>query len=335
MHNQQETGLTITETTNLWLQYNTESMDICVKRYILAHMEDNEIKSLITYALNISEQHIQKIKIFFDQEKYPLPTGFTDDDVNINAPRLYSDTFWLMYIQAMAATGMPNYALALNTSTRSDVRSYFTQCSVDAVDLFNKSKDILLLKGLLVIPPLTPTLSKTELIKKPDLLLNLFGKRTTLNGLEISHIFYNLQKIDMSIALQIGFIQVTRSERIKDFFTKLQNNVSKKHSDIFSAILMDDNITPPKKWASEVTNSTVAPFSDKLMLSHVTMLLRSAVLYYGTALSACVRKDLVANYTAFIAKDLMVFEDASEIMIDERWMELPPQTIDHEALSKT
>jgi hypothetical protein len=98
---------------------------------------------------------------------------------------------------------------------------------------------------------------------------------------------------------------------------------------------MDDNITPPKKWASEVTNSTVAPFSDKLMLSHVTMLLRSAVLYYGAALSACVRKDLVANYTAFIAKDLMVFEDASEIIIDERWMELPPQTIDHEALSRT
>jgi hypothetical protein len=33
MQNQHETRLTITETTNLWYQYGTETMDICVKKY--------------------------------------------------------------------------------------------------------------------------------------------------------------------------------------------------------------------------------------------------------------------------------------------------------------
>jgi hypothetical protein len=335
MQNQHGTGLTITETTNLWMQYNTESMDICVKRYILAHMEDIEIKSVIEHALNLSEQHIQKIKNFFEQEKYPLPTGFTDEDVNLNAPRLFSDTFWLMYIQIMAAIGMPDYALALNTSSRSDVRSYFTQCIDEAVELFNKSKDILLLKGLLVVPPATPMHTKTEKIKKPDSLINLFNKRRPLNGFEVSHIFYNLQKIDVSIALKIGFIQVVRSKEIKEFMTRVLNDAGKKHSQILSTILQDDNITPPKTWESDVSNSTIAPFSDKLMMSHVAVLLRSAILYYGAALSSCIRKDLAANYMAFITKNLMVSEDAAEIMIREGWMEQPPQAIDHEALSKT
>jgi hypothetical protein len=334
MQNQNETRLTITETTNLWMQYNAESMDICVKRYILAHMEDNEIKSVIEYALNLSEQHIQKIKNFFEQEKYPLPTGFTDEDVNLNAPRLYSDTFWLMYIHIMAAIGMPDYVLALNTSSRSDVRSYFTKCIAEAVELFNKSKDILLLKGLLVVPPMTPMLIKTEIIKKTDPLTNLFGKRIPLNGLEVSHIFYNLQKLDVSIALKIGFIQVVRSKEIKDFMTRVLNDAGKKHIHILSTILQDDNITPPKTWESDVSNSTIAPFSDKLMMNHVIMLLRSAILYYGTSLPNCIRKDLAANYTAFITKDLMVSEDAVEIMIGNGWMEQLPQSIDHEALSK-
>jgi hypothetical protein len=71
MQNQDETGLTISETTNLWMQYNSESMDICIKRYILAHMEDIEIKSVVEHAFNLSKQHIQKIKNFFEQEKYP------------------------------------------------------------------------------------------------------------------------------------------------------------------------------------------------------------------------------------------------------------------------
>jgi hypothetical protein len=252
---------------------------------ILAHMEDIEIKSVIEHALNLSEQHIQKIKNFLDQEKYPLPTGFTDEDVNLNVPRLYSDTFWLMYIQIMAAIGMPDYALALNTSSRSDVRSYFTQCNADALALFNKAQDLLLLKGLLVTPPPTPMIAKTELIKKPDLLINLFGKHTTLNGLEISHIFYNLQKIDVAIALEIGFLQVVGSKEIKE--------------------LIDDNITPPKTWASEVTSSTIAPFSDKLMMSHIALLLKAAVLFHGAALSSCIRKDLAAG------QKLKVYEQAS------------------------
>jgi hypothetical protein len=335
MKNLHETRLTITETTNLWMQYNSECMNICITRYILVHMEDIEIKSVIELALNLSEQHIQKIKSFFEQEEYPLPSGFTDEDVNLNAPRLYSDSFWLMYIQIMAALGMPDYALALDTSSRSDVRSYFSQCSAEASDIYNKSKDILLLKGLLVLPPTTPKVTKTELIKKTDSLINLFGKRTPLNGLEISHVFYILQKIDLAITLEIGFLQVVQSKEIKEFMTRLLNDVSKKHGDILSTILMDDNITPPRTWASEVTNSTTAPFSDKLIMYHMALFLRSAVLYYGAALSACIRKDLAVNYTAFISKDLVVSEDAQEILIRVGWMEQPPQAIDHEALSKT
>ena len=137
------------------------------------------------------------------------------------------------------------------------------------------------------------------------------------------------------MALEIGFIQVVRSKEIKEFMTRVLNEVSKKHSHILNTILMEDNISFPAIWTSDVTNSTTAPFSDKLMMFHVSMLLNSTIFFYGAALSTCMRKDLASNYMAFISKDLVVSEDAAEIMIDQKWLEQPPQTINHEALSNT
>jgi hypothetical protein len=153
MENQPKVQLTATEITSLWQQFILESLDICLKKYVLVHMEDDDIRSVFKYAISLSENHIEKVKYFFNQEKYPLPIGFTDKDVNLDAPRLFSDVFWLMYIHIMTANGLPNYSLAITTAVRSDIRDYFSQCNTEATELYNKSIDVLLSKGLFIRPP--------------------------------------------------------------------------------------------------------------------------------------------------------------------------------------
>lgn len=75
-----------------------DSMSICVYKYFLKIVGNNEIKPILELALQLSKEHIKKITEFLKGAK--LPMGFTENDVNLNAPRLFSDqlfSFLLLY----------------------------------------------------------------------------------------------------------------------------------------------------------------------------------------------------------------------------------------------
>ena len=44
---------------------------------------------------DLSNQHFTELTNLFNQEELTIPDGFTDNDVNINAPRLFADSFYL------------------------------------------------------------------------------------------------------------------------------------------------------------------------------------------------------------------------------------------------
>lgn len=103
---------------------------------------------ILQQTLDLAKQHITEITDFFNQAGLPIPDGFTDDDVNINAPRLFSDSFYLAYLSYMARVAMHNYTLILNQIARYDIRDYFTKRIYDSIDLYNKSVDLRLSKGI-------------------------------------------------------------------------------------------------------------------------------------------------------------------------------------------
>lgn len=51
-----------------------------------------------------------KIKEFFTKEELPIPKGFTDEDVVVEAPPLFTDTFMIIYIHVMSVHGMTRYS---------------------------------------------------------------------------------------------------------------------------------------------------------------------------------------------------------------------------------
>lgn len=50
--------LTASELSYLRTSFMADSMSVCVLKYFLVHMNDSTIKSLISNALKLSEQHI-------------------------------------------------------------------------------------------------------------------------------------------------------------------------------------------------------------------------------------------------------------------------------------
>ncbi|MGG3883011.1 DUF3231 family protein [Brevibacillus panacihumi] len=144
------------EQGKLWATYVGNTMSICVLNYMLKHVEDQEIKTILENALHLSEQFAQSIHKIFVQEKFPIPVGFTNEDVDLTAPRLFEDEFYLHYLKYVAKAGISLYGIAVPLVTRSDIRQFFTNSMDQTVNLINQVTTVLLKKGYLTKPPYIP-----------------------------------------------------------------------------------------------------------------------------------------------------------------------------------
>ncbi|MEY2192084.1 DUF3231 family protein [Neobacillus sp. BF23-41] len=317
----------------IWSQYLNDSMSRCVLRYLLNDAKDEDTRALLQFALQLSETHIERTKQFLTQENYPIPIGFTDEDVTVNAPSLFTDTFKVIYLQIMSIHGLTRYAGATSVSIREDVRKYLIECTSQTLELYDRVTTVALSKGILSKPPTFNNKQKIDFIRKQNYLTGWFGKRRPINAIEISGAHLNMQKTMLKMVLELGFSQVCQSKEVREFFERARK-LCKRHFHILGLMLEEDNLHEPRIFESEVTDSTVPPFSDKLMLFHVATLLSAALGYYGEALSMCQRRDLSADYARMNMEIALIAEDGMNLLIENGWMEQLPTATDHENLAK-
>jgi uncharacterized membrane protein YtjA (UPF0391 family) len=328
-------SLTSGELANLWTQYMNDSLSICVLSHSINKIQDEDIKEILQFALSIAEPHIIKIKEFLQQENYPVPEGFTlDQDINLNAPPIFSDTFMLVYMHIMTLHGMTGYAGAVGTSVRADQITYFIECNKEAMELYEKTVLLLLKKGLYSRTPHLNSPGKVDFVDSKSYLAGWFGKKRPLNALEISGLSFNMQKTAVKVVLEIGFGQVCTSKELQKYFNK-GRDICKKHFETFRSFLLKDNLSSPNLWISEVTNSTVPPFSDKLMLFHIVTLVSAAVGFYSAGLSVTQRRDIALEYTGLITEIGIYAEDGAQLLIKNGWLERPPMADDKDELSNS
>jgi hypothetical protein len=326
--------LTAGEIGQLWVQYLNDSASICVLSFFLEKAEDEEIKPLIKYALELSQSHIQKVTAILTEEKNVVPYGFSiKEDVDLSAPRLYSDSFVLNFLNQMSKIGLTTYAGSTAASVRSDIRSYYMECLTETMELFKKSTEILLSKGLFVRSPSLPNLEKVEFVKKQWFMLDVFGEKRPLTASETDNLFTNLQRNSLGVAALTGFSQVAENKDVKQFFVK-GLEIGNKHIQLFRGKLQESKLPAPMGWDSEITNSTTYTFSDKLMMFFTSGLINLSVGYYGTAVSQSPRGDISAMYNRLSMEVQMYAEDGANIMIKNGWMEQPPMASDRDELVK-
>lgn len=326
-----EDKLTAAELATLWSQYINDSLSLCVLRYFLSHVKDKEIRRVLEYALNLSESHIKKINGFLSRENHPIPIGFTEDDVNLDSPLLFSDTYMGVYIQIMSIHGGTRYTGALGNSTRKDIRKYMMQVINETMELYDRSTEVLINKGIIVKPPILNNHMENDFVKKQSYLTGWFGKRRPINAVEISGVYLNMQKTMGKIVLELGFSQVAKSKDVQKYMER-GRKLCCKHFDILSVMLQESHLNIPRTFEAEVTDSTIPPFSDKLMLFHISTLLSSAIGYYGEAMSMAQRRDLSASYAKMIIEIGVLAEDGMNLLIENGWFEQPPMATDHEGL---
>jgi hypothetical protein len=335
MQSENNIKLTAAEISGLWSAYMSDSLSICVLKYFLEKAEDPEIRSVVEYALELAQTHIVKLTAIFNGEGFPIPYGFKEDeDVDITAPKLFSDAYFIYYLKQWSSIGLDAYSLSLAIATRSDVFGYFSQCMEDSKKLLEKANNVLLSKGLYIKAPYVTTPKKVHFVEKQSFLTGWFGERRSLTTIEVSNLYGNLQRNVLAMTTFIGFSQVAKSKDLASLLLR-GKEIASKHIDIYSTVLKENDLPASMSWDNQVLDSTVSPFSDKLILFHVNSLAIGAIGYYGTSLASSSRRDLSAHYMRILVEVLKYTEDAAELLIENGWMEQPPIVVDHDKLAKT
>jgi hypothetical protein len=324
--------LTSTEVGKLWAIYGGNTMSKCVLNYFLHHIDDEEIKKVVDSALNLSESILQSIKEIFVQENFPIPIGLTEEDVNLDAPRLFSNEFYLYYLRYTGKVGLNMYSMAVPIVTREDIRDFFIKTLNSTVKLLTEVNATLMAKGLLMKPPVIPIPEQVDFVKKQNYLNGFFGDIRPLHALEIAHLYDNIDNNVTSKAILIGFSQVAKNETIRDFFIR-GKVMTNKHVESCSSHLQKGNLPSPPLLDHLVSESTISPFSDKLMLYHKIDMFSMKIRSYANALSLNGRRDIGGMYAKFLIDIRSYVDDGANILIDRGWMEQPPKAVDREQLA--
>jgi hypothetical protein len=324
--------LTAAEMGKLWATYMGNSMAKCILKYYLQHVEDPDIKTLLENALKLSVEFLNTTEEIFKKENFPIPKGFSEEeDININAPRLFQDEYYVHYLKYTAKAGMSIYNVAVPLVYRKDVEEFFIYCMDSTMALMKQIKEILMNKGLIIKPPIIPVPDKVEFVQH-QFLNGFFGDVRPLHALEITHLYDNIENNVTSKALIMAFSQVVKSEKIRDLFIK-GKDFTHKHIENYMAKLYNEDLPTPSFLDHLVTKSTFAPFSEKLMLFHKADMFSMKIRAFGNSAAVDGRHDIGIMYARSLMNISSFVEDAAKIMIENGWMEQPPYAVERNKLA--
>lgn len=326
--------LNASEVAGLWSTYQNDSMGLCMLDYFLTTVEEESISHLLKETRDHTDSQLGKIRELLDQDGYLIPIGFSKEDVNLNAPKLFTDTFVLIFLSYFGRLGLTAYGYTLSSSSREDVREFFTECITTNLNLYNRVSGLMLKKGILPRPSILYPESQIHFMKNEGLMQNLMGNSRPLLAIEISNLFNNVVSNGVGRAIMTGFRQVSSNKKIQDFMLR-GSEIATKHVDIFSSLLQQDELQTSITWDIEVTPSKIAPFSDKLMLFLTTALTAAGIANYALGIASSFRIDLATTYLRLSAEIGEYANDGTNLLIEHQWLEQMPSAVNREALVKT
>lgn len=327
--------LTTAEIGTLWTIYTENTALRCFYKHFFQYLQDVEIKSVIEEVLNLVETHIQKVKRIFEEENIPIPQGFSDNDVDLSAPALYTDLFALSFVYRGGQVIIPYYATSLTKVARMDVVDLLKECLSSESKLYKKVLYLMLSKGLYDRAPKMEYPTRVEFVKHNPTLINTWlGDRRPLNTLEIGELYSEVERNAIGLILLMGFIQVTKDKNIKEYLLK-GKKLAEKQIETCNKLLRENDNFIGFPTTMEVTNSTVSPFSERLIMFFVGSTNQVGISTLGYALSITMRKDISTHYALFIADIMNYGHDGLKLLIERGWMEKPPQPIDRNEFYKS
>jgi hypothetical protein len=331
----QKHALSSSELGTLWMTYQQKTMNQRMLEYFIEQADDNRAKEIMqdTHAKIIN--YVEEMKTIFKNEGAAIPVGYTEQDVNIGVPKLYDNMFDIMFLRLVTEISSGLHSLHINMAYRKDIILLYKELTAFAQSVYVDCVDYLQEKDVLPRPPALTMPKTVEFADGTNYMsgFNLFSEKRALNTVEVAHLYHVIESNIIGMQLITGFAQVANEPEVKKYFIKGKELAKQIVTDNTQVFLQSD-IQPPATWGANATDSTVAPFSDKLMMYCTSLFcsfgLGSTAL--GTAFS--LRSDLPLKM-ASEAKDILTYgRDGGRIMAKNGWLEEPPSMQDRNNLTK-
>ncbi|MBQ6446197.1 MAG: DUF3231 family protein [Bacillus sp. (in: Bacteria)] len=317
--------ITSSELATLWMTYQEKTMFLRMVEYFHAVSEGKKEQNFYESHLNKLAKEIKKIEAILQAEGAVVPNGFSEQDVNKQAPPLFQPTFALQIMRMLAEIGMGLHAIHLARSYRKDIIRLFQELSATTQHCYEECTELLIEKGALSCPPQVSMPEQVDMVVNTQYLkgTNIFGNKRVLNTVEVSFLYQSIESNSIGQQLITGFAQVTKDPELKKFFTQ-GKELSKKIITKLSKKLMDDDIQIPLAWVGSPTVSTIAPFSDKLMLYCISLFCSFGLGSNAIGTTFSLRKDLSATLIPLITNIYDYGVQGAELMAKKGYTEEPP-----------
>jgi hypothetical protein len=308
-------------------------MKMRVLELFLNQTEEKSYKSVIQFAQTVETKNRKRIEAVFQEEGAAIPIAFTEKDIDKSAPRLFDDNFQLMFIRLLSKILIGLYALHSGMSYREDIYRLYNDFTKDSMEIYNRTTQILLEKGVLVRPPGVPMPEKAEFVQGKSYLggLNPFAEKRVLNTVEIGLIYQALESNITGVQLMTGFAQAAENPEVKQYFIR-GRELAQKIVSVMSGLLTDSDLPAPSTWAGTVTASQVPPLSDKIMMYATNLLSMFGMGSNSVGAAFGFRGDLVAKMGKILVETFDFAKEGGKIMIEHGWMEEPPQAADRKVM---
>ncbi|MDG5789276.1 DUF3231 family protein [Evansella sp. AB-P1] len=322
----QNVRINASEMASLWNGYMSQTHNICMLKYFIEQTEDPDTKDFLQRTNATSMELVNECKSLLEKENVPVPTGFTDEDVNIHAPRLFSDSFFLMYVKNMLRAKIAVFGFMNTACKEKELRNYFKKGLDEGVASYDEVTDLMLEKGIYMKPPFIEPPEEVDFVEDKEYLDRqmLLKENRDLNAIEISHVFGNIEANMVGKLITKGFKQTADIKEVREFMEQGEE-MTEKRLKAMSKLLSEHDLPIPMASEPIVYRSTEAPFSDKLMMFQMTLLTAAAISEYATSLAASMRSDLVSTYMNAIKDTSKLALKGSALMIENNWLEQPPQ----------
>jgi len=270
--------------------------------------------------------YVEKIKTLFENEGAAIPIGFSSQDVNIHAPKLFENGFDIMFVRTIKEISMALYTLNMGNSYRTDVINIYKDLTAITQGCYNECTQYLLERDILTRPPFVPMPISCEYINDLNYLngFNLMGNARQMNTIEFSSIYHGMETNKIGMIIMSAFAQIAQEKEVQQYFHKGME-ISKKVVKEFSKTLLDDDISPTFSSGGNINNSKNSPFSDKLMMYCNFLLCNLSIGGNAFGFAFNLRNDLKMK-ALLIAKDVVDYaHEGTKLMVKNGWIEKPPE----------
>lgn len=330
-HEAENIRLTAAEISFLWNSYIMNSKSKYMLRYAAEKAQDKDIKSVLQWAVQLTEKSLEATEKVYKSANHPIPYAFKEEDVRLDADKLYSDRLMLRILKNFTSFGISHYSLAISKIARADVREIFNQGLLDSIALLNKMDEIAIEKGIFVRYPNMNIPKTIEFAQSHSIMGAFLGHNRPMSSMEVTWVFCSCLSAGVTEAVLTGLAQTAKTERVRDFMAK-GRKLLKEHIETLNGLLIKEELAIPPTYITEVLNTTDSPFSEKIALYFAVAVITEILNYYSSTKIYSLRKDIFLAVTQLSTELVMYMKDGLDILIDNGWMEEMPKSIDREDL---